>query len=177
MAAGFSGVGGGIRGAAAAFLGAALLLTGCGLLPSRGGGASSGSPARGEEAVDQAAIRAAQAERWEEPSGLDSLLDARPIRLAAVKPVGLAGVSPSHEAPEASAGRGRFRVQVGAENDFDAAQAKKREFERKLGGTVDVVFDAPYYKLRWGFFETKQEAQDKILELTEMNIQGFVVKQ
>jgi hypothetical protein len=46
-----------------------------------------------------------------------------------------------------------------------------------LGGVVDVSFDAPYYKLRWGYFETKQEAQDKILELSDLNISGFVVKQ
>jgi hypothetical protein len=164
-------------GSAAAFVGAALWLAGCGLLPPRGGGDAKDSPARGEEPVDQAAIRAAQAERWEEPGSLDSLLDAKPIQLAAVKPVSPGGAAPSQAAPEASSGKGRFRVQVGAENDFDAAQAKKKEFERKLGGTVDVVFDAPYYKLRWGFFETKQEAQDKILELTEKNIQGFVVKQ
>ena len=80
-------------------------------------------------------------------------------------------------AAEASPGKGRFRIQVGAENDIDAAQAKKREYERTLGGTVDVVFDAPYYKLRWGFFDTKQDADDKILEIAELNIQGFVVKQ
>ena len=37
----------------------------------------------------------------------------------------------------------------------DAAQAKKRDYERQLGGSVDVIFDSPYYKLRWGIFGTK----------------------
>jgi hypothetical protein len=40
-----------------------------------------------------------------------------------------------------------------------------------------MVFDAPYYKLRWGYFESKQDAEDKILELSDLKIQGFVVKQ
>ncbi|MDQ3002330.1 MAG: SPOR domain-containing protein, partial [Fibrobacterota bacterium] len=110
----------------------------------------------------------------------DKLLDAKPIALAAVKPASQgsqtgSGAVKASEPPTKT--KGNFRIQVGAESDVDAAQAKKQEYEKLLGGTVDVVFDAPYYKLRWGFFDSKQDAEDKILELSDHKIQGFVVKQ
>jgi len=117
--------------------------------------------------------------KFQEPGELDKLLDAKPMALAAVKPAtqGMPGPAAATKAPEPAKGRGNFRIQIGAESDVDAAQAKKAQYEKMLGGTVDVVFDAPYYKLRWGYFETKQDAEDKILELSDQKIQGFVVKQ
>jgi hypothetical protein len=123
-------------------------------------------------------VQPTPAGRFEEPGELDRLVDAKPINFPAVKTMSAAGAPVAAKSPaEASTGRGRFRIQVGAENNIDAAQSKKAEYERKLGGAVDVVFDAPYYKLRWGYFESKQDADDKILEISEFNIQGFVVKQ
>jgi septal ring-binding cell division protein DamX len=115
---------------------------------------------------------------FEPPGELDKVLDAKPIALAAVKPAsqGQAAASAS-KSPEPAKGRGNFRIQIGAESDVDAAQAKKAQYEKLLGGSVDMVFDAPYYKLRWGYFESKQDAEDKILELSDLKIQGFVVKQ
>jgi septal ring-binding cell division protein DamX len=120
--------------------------------------------------------------KFAEPRELDKLLDAKPIALAAVKPASqgaaASGAPVQAKASEtASPGRGKFRIQISAESDVDAAQAKKEVLEKQLGGTVDVVFDAPYYKLRWGYFESKQEAEDKLLELSDQKIQGFVVKQ
>jgi hypothetical protein len=129
-------------------------------------------------ATEEAAV---PAKKFQEPGELDKLLDAKPIALAAVKPASQASpsVSGTAKAPDAavSKGKGNFRIQVGAEADLDAAQSKKAEYEKLLGGPVDVVFDAPYYKLRWGYFETKQDAEDKLLELSDLKIQGFVVKQ
>lgn len=161
-----------------ATLALAFMLYGCGLLPPRDQDGSVASDT-GRGADDgQPKAAAAPAGRFEEPGDLDRLVDAKPLPLAAVKPVSTGSpASPGKAAPEAASGKGRFRIQVGAESDIDAAQSKKRELERILGGTVDVVFDAPYYKLRWGFFEAKQDADDKILEISEFKIQGFVIKQ
>jgi septal ring-binding cell division protein DamX len=135
------------------------------------------APSRETRAPDAAAP--ASGRKFEEPGELDKLLDARPMALPAVKPAGQApaGASAAPKAPEPAKGKGNFRIQIGAESDIDAAQAKKAEYEKLLGGPVDVIFDAPYYKLRWGYFETKQDAEDKILELSDQKIQGFVVKQ
>lgn len=112
-----------------------------------------------------------------EPGELDKLLDEKPIALAAVKTTVHSGSGAQTKLSEpVSTGRGKFRIQIGAESDMDAAQSKKGIYEKQLGGTVDVVFDAPYYKLRWGYFESKQDAEDKLLELSDQKIQGFVVK-
>jgi SPOR domain len=112
-----------------------------------------------------------------EPGELDKLLDEKPIALAAVKTTLHSGSGAQAKLSEpVSTGRGKFRIQIGAESDMDAAQSKKGTYEKQLGGTVDIVFDAPYYKLRWGYFESKQDAEDKLLELSDQKIQGFVVK-
>jgi len=149
-----------------------------------------GSGPRQDEAVpaESAPSRATQAaepgvpasgRKFEEPGELDKVLDAKPMSLPAVKPATqAAAASPAvSKAPDPAKTKGNFRIQIGAESDVDAAQAKKAQYEKMLGGTVDMVFDAPYYKLRWGYFDTKQDAEDKILELSDQKIQGFVVKQ
>ncbi len=122
--------------------------------------------------------------KFSEPDELDKLLDAKPMVLASVKPAsqatptnGSGGISESKNPEVASTGKAKFRIQISAESDIDAAQAKKSLYEKQLGGSVDMVFDAPYYKLRWGFFDSKQDAEDKLLELSDKKIQGFVVKQ
>lgn len=153
------------------------LLAGCGMLPSRGESAVEETRSEPDADGNRAHVQPSEAGRFEEPGELDKMLDSRPIAFAAVKSAAPASAAVPSKTPAEAGGRGRFRIQVGAENDIDAAQSKKQEYERKLGGTVDVVFDAPYYKLRWGYFETKQDADDKILELSEFNIQGFVIRQ
>lgn len=164
--------------AAGAVLALALGLAGCGLLPPRGDAPTGSVDRESEAGPASASAQPAAAGRFAEPGELDRLVDARPMALPPVRTQATAsGPGSVKTVSEASQGKGRFRIQVGAENDIDAAQAKKQEYERKLGGGVDVVFDAPYYKLRWGYFDTKQDADDKILEIAEFNIQGFVVKQ
>ncbi len=137
---------------------------------------------------------------FEKPSDLDKMLDEKPITLAAVKnsssansgamasngmngsnnsSAGLNGNGISESTPSnasSSSGKGKFHIQIGAESDMDAAQVKKANFEKQLGSNVNMVFDAPYYKLQWGNFNSKQDAEDKLLELSDLKIQGFVVK-
>lgn len=158
----------------------ALALSACGgLVPREGADNKPGveegaATAQGQEAAP------VPSKRFEEPGELDKLLDAKPIALAAVKPASQpmsAGSGAAKSSEPVSKGKGGFRIQVGAESNVDAAQAKKQEYEKALGGTVDVVFDAPYYKLRWGYFETRQDAEDKVLEMSDLKIQMFVVKQ
>jgi septal ring-binding cell division protein DamX len=172
------------RGRIPALVGSALALawalSGCAGISQRGGETAR----EGSEESAQPASRQDEApvpsKRFEEPGELDKLLDAKPIAMAAVKPASQAapsGPGAAKSAEPISKGKGSFRIQVGAESDVDAAQAKKQEYEKVLGGTVDVVFDAPYYKLRWGYFDSKQDAEDKLLELSDLKIQMFVVKQ
>jgi len=161
-----------------AFVACLWFLAGCAAPGPRGESDGANESPAGELAGGPDATVPAAGKRFEEPGELDRMLDSKPIVLAAVKPASQAQTGMAAKAPEAVAkGRGSFRIQVGAESDVDAAQAKKAEYEKLLGGSVDVVFDAPYYKLRWGWFDSKQDAEDKILEFSDSKIQGFVIKQ
>jgi hypothetical protein len=117
--------------------------------------------------------------KFEPPGDLDRMLDANPLGLKATNQAARVtrdkASVPGDEA--ANPGKGRFHIQISAETDFDAAQEKKKEYEKKLGSEVDVVFDAPYYKLRWGSFETRQAAEDRLLDISDLKVQGFVIKQ
>ena len=165
--------------AALAAAGFAAWLSGCAAPGPREEEPAPAAAAPSREAQGQEAGAPASNRKFEEPGELDRALDAKPLALPAVKPASQiqAASAAASKAPEPAKGKGNFRIQIGDESDVDAAQAKKAEYERLLGGPVDMVFDAPYYKLRWGYFETKQDAEDKILELTDLKIQGFVVKQ
>jgi septal ring-binding cell division protein DamX len=120
--------------------------------------------------------------RFAAPTGVDSLIDANPIPLPAVKvpdmrdaesPVPQPAVrDTASDAPAAA-----FQIQLDALSDMDAAQARKAVLEQALGEKIDVVFDPPYYKLRLGNFATKREAGDMLVDLAEKHIQGFIVKQ
>ncbi len=152
---------------------------GCAGFGPTGKSGNANSDADGNDTHAAAAQSAAVSKGADEPTELDRMLDAKPITLAAVKPAntGTATAATTPAAPVAApAGKAKFRLQIGAESDVDAAQSKQAEYERKLGGSVDMVFDAPYYKLRWGYFETKQDAEDKILEISDQKIQAFVIK-
>lgn len=155
-----------------------LTLAGCAALGGAGRDADA-AVSRGDAPLQDAPFAAGPppAKKFEEPGELDKMLDAKPIALMAVKPAVTFSPAAGAGAGPAESGRGNFRLQIGAESDVDAAQAKKLELDRLLGGNVEVVFDPPYYKLRWGYFETKRDAEDKLLELSDHKIQGFVVKQ
>jgi hypothetical protein len=111
---------------------------------------------------------------------LDRLLDARAHSLPAVKPA-VPAIAPmpkpgKESAPDAGDGA-TYRIQVDALSNVDAAQARKAALERMLGTRIDMVFDAPYYKLRFGKFSSKREAEDKLVDLAGKNLQGFIVRQ
>ncbi len=119
---------------------------------------------------------------FREPESFEQMLDAKPLVLPSVKPATTVDMAPpvpqsKGAAKQQTMGAARFRIQLSAESNLEAAQKRKVEIERILGGRVDVDFDPPYYKLRWGNFNSRQEAQDKLLELSEFNLQGFVVNQ
>ena len=111
------------------------------------------------------------------------MLEANPIPLPVVKPADLqAALSPvpqpaGNDTVASTASTTVFQIQVDALSDLDAAQARKAVVEQAVGDKVDVIFDPPYYKLRIGSFATRQEAEDRLLDLAEKNVQGFVVRQ
>ncbi len=121
------------------------------------------------------------AHRFSPPTALDTLLDANPVALPAVKPASdiQAGENPVSTAVNRDTTVSKtpaFQIQLDALSDIDSAQARKSVLEQTLGGKIEMVFDPPFYKLRFGSFSTKQEAEDALADLAEKNLKGFVVR-
>jgi septal ring-binding cell division protein DamX len=130
--------------------------------------------------------------RFSPPTALDTLLDADPIPFPAVKPANVQpdeNTAPPSTYPDTvpSDNRGTssasntpgvfYQIQLDAISDVDVAQTRKAALEQELGSKIDMVFDPPFYKLRYGNFSTKEEAEDALADLAEKNVQGFVVRQ
>ena len=75
-----------------------------------------------------------------------------------------------------SKGNGLYVLQFEAVGDFDAAQRRRAQISAATGYNINVVFDAPFYKLRGGGWSTKKAADDKARELSVYNINALVVK-
>ena len=69
-----------------------------------------------------------------------------------------------------------YVLQFDAIANFDAAQARRAKLQVQTGYDIQMIFDAPFYKLRGGHFKKKTEAEDKARELSLYNISAFAVK-
>ena len=63
-----------------------------------------------------------------------------------------------------------FRLQVFETSSVEEANRSLRKFEKALGDSVYMIFEAPLYKLRTGNFTTKREAENEKLKL---NREGY----
>ena len=75
-----------------------------------------------------------------------------------------------------SKGNGYFVLQLEAVGGFDAAESRRAQIAASTGYNIQVVFDAPFYKLRGGGWTSKKAADDKARELSAYNINALVVK-
>jgi hypothetical protein len=69
-----------------------------------------------------------------------------------------------------------YVLQFDAIANFDVAQARRAKLQIQTGYDIQMVFDAPFYKLRGGHFKKKTAAEDKARELSLYNISAFAVK-
>ena len=69
-----------------------------------------------------------------------------------------------------------YTLQFDAVADFDAAQASRAMLRSQTGYDIQMVFDAPFYKLRGGGFKSKLDADEKAREFSIYNISAFAVK-
>ncbi len=116
-----------------------------------------------------------------EPTDLDSLFrgnEYKPVlnnSLRDTTDVSQKAVSGKGAAKSAKSD-GYYMLQFEAVADFDAAQRRRAQISASTGYAIQVVFDAPFYKLRGGGWTTKKAADDKARELSAYNINAFVVK-
>jgi hypothetical protein len=114
------------------------------------------------------------------PTDIDSLFRGREFQLPPLDssyranysetPVSQAKNSSREQLEEA------YTLQFDAVANFDAAQARRARLQSQTGYDIQMLFDAPFYKLRAGYFRKKSEAEDKARELSLYNISAFVIK-
>jgi len=69
-----------------------------------------------------------------------------------------------------------YTLQFDAVADFDVAQANRAILKSQTGYDIQMIFDAPFYKLRGGGFKSKIDADEKAREFSIYNISAFPVK-
>lgn len=115
-----------------------------------------------------------------EPTDMDSLFrgkEYKPVLNSSLRDT--TKVNDASVAKSASKGKasdGYYMLQFEAVADFDAAQRRRAQIAASTGYAIQVVFDAPFYKLRGGGWNSKKAADDKARELSAYNINAFVVK-
>lgn len=113
-----------------------------------------------------------------EPTDLDTLFrgkEYKPVLSASLRDSSKSEALPK-AAAKASKSDGYYMLQFESVADFDAAQRRRAQLSASTGYAVQVVFDAPFYKLRGGGWSNKKAAEDKARELSAYNITAFVVK-
>jgi cell division protein FtsN len=116
-----------------------------------------------------------------EPTDLDSLFrgkEYKPVLSASLRDSATSEASavPGKAAAKSSKSDGYYMLQFESVADFDAAQRRRAQISASTGYAIQVVFDAPFYKLRGGGWANKKAAEDKARELSAYNITAFVVK-
>jgi len=110
------------------------------------------------------------------PTDLDTLFRGKEFQLP---PLDSSYRTNYNEVPHAKAAAkddGAFTLQFDAIANFDAAQARRAKLQSQTGYDIQMIFDAPFYKLRGGLFKKKSDAEDKAREFALYNISAFVVK-
>ena len=112
-----------------------------------------------------------------EPTDLDTLFrgkEYKPVLSASLRDSSKNEAVPK-AAAKASKSDGYYMLQFESVADFDAAQRRRAQLSASTGYSIQVVFDAPFYKLRGGGWGSKKAAEDKARELSPYNITAFVV--
>jgi hypothetical protein len=113
----------------------------------------------------------------EMPTDIDSLFRGKEFQLPPLDSSYRGNYSEvSHSKDSEKDQGGAYILQFDAVADFDAAQARRARLQAQTGYSIQIVFDAPFYKLRGGYFKKKSEAEDKARELSLYKISAFPVK-
>ena len=115
-----------------------------------------------------------------DPTDIDSLFrgkEYKPELSSALRDTtDISAIAVSKGSAKESKGNGYYVLQFEAVGDFDAAQRRKAQISASTGYNIQVVFDAPFYKLRGGGWTSKKAAEDMARELSIYNINALVIK-
>jgi len=73
--------------------------------------------------------------------------------------------------------KGVYRIQLYTAADFESAQGKKYSLSKVLGPSVEILFDPPFYKIRYGRYSTREKARSRLLDIKDLGFQGFIIKE
>ena len=111
------------------------------------------------------------------PTDLDSLFRGNEFKLPTLDPSYRASYVDAGNSGQAQGKEGEaYTLQFGAVANFDDAQNLRAKLQARTGFGINMTFDAPFYKLRGGYFKKKSEAEDKARELSLLNVSAFPVK-
>jgi cell division protein FtsN len=111
------------------------------------------------------------------PTDLDSLFRGSEFKLPTLDPSYRASYTETLNSDQSQGKEGEaYTLQFGAVANFDDAQNLRAKLQAKTGFGISMTFDAPFYKLRGGYFKKKSEAEDKARELSLLNVSAFPVK-
>jgi|GEM_PF-474027 len=113
-----------------------------------------------------------------QPTAVDSVMQGKEYKLPPLDSTYRSKASGFKTAPAHSAQANDlvYMIQFDALADFDAAQARRADLQRRTGMSIQLIFDEPFYKLRAGSYSKKEDAEDQVRQLSEANIQAFLVK-
>jgi len=129
------------------------------------------------EKIAKLIVVAAVFANGENPTDIDSLFAGREFQLPSIDSsyrVDYNTVSPTKSSSKEQ--DDVYTLQFDAVADFDVAQARRAKLRNQTGYEIQMIFDAPFYKLRGGGFKSKMDADDKARELSIYNISAFAVK-
>jgi len=66
-------------------------------------------------------------------------------------------------------------IQLGAYPDINTARSKITEIKSTWGLNCELIYEAPFYKVRYGSFPTKENAEDELGILKDKGLQGWVI--
>jgi hypothetical protein len=113
------------------------------------------------------------------PTDIDTLLRGREFKMPRLDSTLRSGNDLSRlvQTPAGkSESDGVYTLQLAALANFDAAQRQREELRGRIGHDIQMVFDAPFYKLRAGTWNRKADAEDRARELSMANIPALVIR-
>lgn len=109
---------------------------------------------------------------------VDSILQGREYKLPTLDSSyrSQSSGTPNRKQAASSTKDAAFQLQFDAIADFDAAQARRADLQRRTGMSIHILFDSPFYKLRSNSYAKKEDAEDAARQLSDNNTQAFVVR-
>ncbi len=108
------------------------------------------------------------------PDSLDEVIGSTPLPVGKISSAQANKQNSKKKSSKAS--RSAYQIQLGTFADFELAQKRKQEYSKHLEGEVKIVFNSPFYKLRFGNYKKRKKAEKKVTQIQALGMPCFIVK-